>query len=481
MSDEQGHLRLVTPPEPAPRSGGSPHAHAVQFYKDEETLVQTVVEFLAEGLRAGEPLVVIATPAHREAFLAHLRGGGADVDGPLRDGRFVLLDAATTLASFMVDGAPSWDLFQERVGGALRGLGAGRIRAYGEMVDVLWQVGNKQGALALEGMWNDLARRHDFSLLCAYAFGHFLGHAGADEVAAVRAVHGEVRQPVPGDESSRWRVDELLERTRALTAEIAQREELEQVLREALAREKALRRDAEETVRFNEMFAGVLGHDLRNPLGAISMGANYIARSPSPERAMKAATRITTSVERMSRMIDQLLDFTRIRIGRGLLLSYSKVDLGELCCRIKDEQEAANPDRTVEVAVEGDTVGEWDYDRLLQVFSNLAGNALRHGTAGCRIVLSTSGRDRGQVSALVHNEGVVDPEILPLIFEPFRGQRRRQHALGLGLGLYITRQIVVAHGGDIEVHSTPAEGTTMRITLPRKPPAAAVAGGKVEV
>jgi signal transduction histidine kinase len=269
------------------------------------------------------------------------------------------------------------------------------------------------------------------------------------------------------DGAARREISELQEHTRALEREIERRKELENALREALIREKEAREEAERSVRYNEMFAGMLGHDLRNPLSAITTGANYIARLNVSQKSTKAASRILSSAERMARMIDQLLDFTRIRVGGGLALTPTRFDLEELCCKVKDELEAANPERSIVVDVQGNVVGEWDHDRLLQVFSNLVGNALHHGRPDHPVKIRCNGRNPRRVTVSVHNGGVVPPEVLPVLFEPFRGNTRYQRTRGLGLGLFITQQIVEAHGGAIDVVSDEATGTTFRLVLPR--------------
>ena len=242
-----------------------------------------------------------------------------------------------------------------------------------------------------------------------------------------------------------------------------------------MSREKALREEAERHVRLSEMFADMLGHDLRNPLGTITMGANYIARANLGEKATRSSTRIANSAERMSRMIDQLLDFTRIRAGNGLELARMRVDLGELLGRVKEELEASNPQCVIGVSVQGDPIGMWDYERLLQVLSNVVGNAISHGAAvrspdtELHVDVRAFATDSGQVEIQIHNVGAVAPEVLPVMFEPIRTGAKRAHSRGLGLGLYISRQIVLAHGGDVTVSSNDIEGTTILITLPRSP------------
>ncbi len=452
------------------------HDHIVQFYDDQGFLTEKVAQFLAAGLGAGNPAVVIATEAHRQAFAGRLKLAGIDVEAACAREQLVLLDARATLAEFMIESAPDWERFNARVGGlvakVLARSGQTGLRAYGEMVDLLWRDGNRHGAITLEGFWNRLATQHSFSLLCAYVMGNFYNSSDADQFRQVCHSHSHV---IPAEGYSRLaaadtrlrEISALQQRACSLESEIEHRKDLESALREALAREAAARAEAERNVHFNEMFAAMLGHDLRNPLGAITMGAHYITRIGSGEKTTKAAARILSSSERMSRMIDQLLDFTRIRVGGGLALNYSRIDLVELCSRIKEELEAFNPDCVITLENEADAVGHWDYDRLLQVFSNLVSNAINHGADTCRISILTDGNDLSEVVVHVHNEGTVEPEVLPVIFEPFRGSKRRLKTQGLGLGLYITKQIVMAHGGSIAVSSKEHHGTTMSVRLPR--------------
>jgi signal transduction histidine kinase len=465
-------------PTPMPELLGGParSSHIVQFYEGDDFLCDSVSHFLATGLEAGEPVCVVATATHREAFRARLARRGLDVDEARARGQLVWLDARDTLAKFMVGDVPDWTLFSSFFGALLdqsrRRNPLAIVRTYGEMVDLLWREGNKQAALSLEAMWNELATSHALSLLCAYVMGNFHRKGDADEFRAVCDAHSHVLpaagRALPDDVDGRRReISGLQQRTRALETELEHRKELEVALREALIREKEAREEAERSVHYNEMFAGMLGHDLRNPLSAITTGANYIARLNSSPKSSKAATRILSSAERMGRMIDQLLDFTRIRVGGGLALAPTRFDLEEVCCKVKDELEAANPERTIALEVAGNVVGEWDHDRLLQVLSNLVGNALHHGAEGSPVLIRCDGTDPAHIELSVHNDGGVLPEVLPILFEPFRGNVRYQRTRGLGLGLFITQQIVGAHAGTIDVTSDAQAGTTFRLRLPR--------------
>ena len=461
------------------------HNHIVQFYEDEQFLVENVAHFIAAGLRAGEPIIIIATEEHRVAFAEHVARQGLDVAAARSSGQLTMLDARKTLAEFMIGDMPDWERFKRTIGATIersRGPDRARVRAYGEMVDLLWRDGNRTAAIRLEEFWNDIGEHYSFSLLCAYVMANFIKSNDAEEFAHVCRTHTHI---IPTEDYSlldgtnRAREVTLLQQqARSLKAEIEQRKELESALREALAREKTLREDAERSVRYNEMFAGTLGHDLRNPLATITMGANFIAREKLGEKPTRAAMRIITSAERMARMIDQLLDFTRIRIGGGLDLNRTQVDLSDVCDRVKDEIEAGNPQCNITFKRMGNTAGLWDYDRMLQVFSNLIANAVSHGAPQCVVSVATDGSDDSTVIAQVHNAGTIAADILPVIFDPFRSGKRHG-AKGLGLGLFITKQIVQAHGGAIAVRSNEVEGTTVRVTLPRFP--AHHEPGKVEM
>jgi hypothetical protein len=153
------------------------HYHAVQFYKDDESLAATVGRFLGEGVKAGQPGIVIATPSHTKMILAQLELNGLNPAGLQRTGELLTLDARKVLSSFMVGTLPDPLMFKSNVGDVIDRLCAARmpcpIRAYGEMVDLLWQCGNSAGSIKLEMLWNQLASSYDFELLCGYAFGSF--------------------------------------------------------------------------------------------------------------------------------------------------------------------------------------------------------------------------------------------------------------------------------------------------------------------
>jgi PAS domain S-box-containing protein len=263
-------------------SGGHAHwAHAVQFYEDEAVLAARVGTFLGDGLAAGDLTIVITTESHREALQRQLEKQRCDVAYACASGQLAFLDARETLSRFMRRGEPDGALFESVVGGLLaeRAVAApgAQVRAFGEMVDVLWQREERYAALRLEELWNDLSARHSFSLLCSYAMSGFRDDlqalncvAGAHTLVldAVRAgAHGQASLATPPplppalpSEYARW-----------LAQEVKRRETLERALRKSLCeldhKRSALRQlEAAHTSEF----------ELRSILDALPVLVSYV-------------------------------------------------------------------------------------------------------------------------------------------------------------------------------------------------------------
>jgi signal transduction histidine kinase len=222
------------------------------------------------------------------------------------------------------------------------------------------------------------------------------------------------------------------------------------------------------TVEYNERFTAILGHDLRNPLNAITTTAQLLQRRATTDEIAKPAARIVASGDRMLRMINQLLDLARVRVTGGLRLSPKPLDLAELCRHVLDELRVAHPGSSLELVTDGSLVGRWDGDRLAQVLSNLAANALEHGVSSAPVRVRLDGRDPERVGIRVENQGAIPEPLLPLLFDPFRSaEQRSAKARGLGLGLYISHEIIAAHRGKMTVRSSSEEGTCFEVELPK--------------
>jgi signal transduction histidine kinase len=234
-----------------------------------------------------------------------------------------------------------------------------------------------------------------------------------------------------------------------------------------LLRQQQQLAEANAFARRQDTNMGVLAHDLRNPLNAIITGTNLLRKVPDvPAQAHRIADRIDRSAQRMGLMIRDILDFTRGRLGGGIPLNRQAADLAALCNEIIDELHTAYPAARIELRAEGELHGSWDRARIEQALSNLVVNAIQHGVGD--VVLSLSGRASDHVAVAVRNAGPPIPaEQLPSLFEAFR--RGDKSPTGLGLGLFIVREIVRAHEGTIDVASSSSEGTTFTMRLPREP------------
>ena len=238
--------------------------------------------------------------------------------------------------------------------------------------------------------------------------------------------------------------------------------------KQALAHELRARTEA---LRINEMFMAVLSHDLRTPLQSIVAAASVLKRQPSPDKTALMADRVLGASQRMGHMIEDLLDVTRIRQAGGLALQLGPAHMQTLVQRTLDEAATSHPERGIESILEGDLAGTWDTERLCQVVTNLVGNALHHGSADQPVRICADGNLPETVSITVSNGGTIPPELMPHLFDAFRGgEREPGRHQGLGLGLFIAHQIVRAHRGAIEAKSQD-NVTTFRVTLPRHAPA----------
>jgi sigma-B regulation protein RsbU (phosphoserine phosphatase) len=236
---------------------------------------------------------------------------------------------------------------------------------------------------------------------------------------------------------------------------------------------KRLEAQALQRAEFERQLIGIVSHDLRSPLNAITLAATAVLRSEElEERQRRNAVRILTSADRATRMIRDLLDFTQARQGGGIPLNRQPTDLHHLVHTVVDELQVTRSDRAIQVEQSGDAKGEWDPDRLAQVISNLLGNALQYSPENSPVKITT----RGEVDTVVlevHNLGDPIPaEVLPRIFEPLeRGAHVQVGRAGrsIGLGLFIVRHIVLAHGGRVSARSLADEGTSFSVLLPRRP------------
>jgi len=217
----------------------------------------------------------------------------------------------------------------------------------------------------------------------------------------------------------------------------------------------------------NEMLMAVLSHDLRTPLSAVMVSAEYLMRASTDEKIVTVGRRIENCGRRMTRMVEQLLNLARLQGGR-LSLRRSMVQLDTLCQSVIDEFAANVGDARLQLERSGDVVGYWDADLIAQAVSNLVSNALTHGTPDTPVRVTVHGESSAEVRVSVENRGAIAPEVVPLLFDAYGAATRAGHrGSGLGLGLHIVRLIARAHGGEVSVASNEQDGTKLTIRLPR--------------
>jgi signal transduction histidine kinase len=228
--------------------------------------------------------------------------------------------------------------------------------------------------------------------------------------------------------------------------------------REALARER-------ELARLREQFMAVLGHDLRSPLAAILGGASFLLDLDPGETERTVLETIESSGQRMHRLIDDIMDFARGRLGGGFPIRPEEHDVGDIVADVAGEMRSAHPDREILVHDGAGVVAEVDRPRFVQMLTNLVGNALEHSPSSEPVEIEVMA-DGDLVRIAVINAGETIPaEALPRLFEPYFRSGDPSEGSGLGLGLYIAAEIARAHGGEIRAES--GERTTFTVELPQ--------------
>ena len=218
------------------------------------------------------------------------------------------------------------------------------------------------------------------------------------------------------------------------------------------------------------LLLGMLGHDMRSPLATIQTTASYLSALNAGEAVSEAASRLIRSGASIRMLLDDLVDFSRTHLGLGINVALADADLAALFADELEQLRGAHPSRQLELRVTGDARGRWDGQRLQQVLRNLVSNAITHGAPGGPVDVLLKGEE-AEVRFEVINKGpAVDTSVVEVIFHPLkRGPTREDVHVkdgGLGLGLYIVNQIVMAHGGQVAVRSERGE-TVFAVRLPR--------------
>ncbi len=493
-------------PAAAQRSGDASHPghdHAVQFYESPEYLSAVVADFVIDGLARGDSAVIIATGKHAADFSRALRDRGVDVEAVRKAARLTLLPASETLSRFMTAAVPDTRAFDSFIGKVInrarRASTSGAVRAYGEMVDVLWRVGNREGAIALEQLWNGLEHRGAFSLLCAYSLKRF---SHANDFEQFRRICDQHSRVLPSenfstrDEAGRMlEVALLQQRAKALESELADRAALTEELRQTAQREResrsiaererleaeraraeaeAARRVAEEANRAKGDFLAVMSHELRTPLNAIGGYTELIElgiHGPVTPEQREALDRVQRSKRLLLGLINQVLNYARIETG-AVRYEMGDVVLDEVlvnCGSIIAPQLRAQG-----LAFRYSGCDKWltvraDQEKLEQVILNLLANAVKFTERGGTVSVDVDATP-SHATIRVRDTGIgIARDRLGLIFDPFvqvDAQYTRTRD-GVGLGLAISRDLTSGMDGELTVSSEVGKGSEFAVTLRR--------------
>jgi signal transduction histidine kinase len=467
MSTGSGFTGDTSVPMPNLSPEGPLNTHSVQFYEHDSLFLDALTKLIGTTLMAGDLVVVVATPTHREGLADRLKARGLDLEVSAQLGRYCAFDAAETLSGFMVNGSLNSALFHSFVNyilSSVRPTAEGnrpRVVFFGEMVSLLCAGGNIDAALKLERLWNELARSHSFQLYCAYPMQVFNQGSHNQAFLDLCAEHTHV---IPAEdytalsrEDDRLRHIALLQQ-RALTAET----------------EAAGRRRAEEALRRSEKLAATgrlaasIAHEINNPLEAIS-NAIYLARSAPPEESSTFLKLADEELARVAQITKRTLGFYRETATPGVVKLSALLD--DLLILFNRKLEAKN--LTVKKQYR-DELEVWGLEgELRQAFANQIANAIyampQNGYLTIRIRRSKSwsnGQCSGTAVSLVDNGSGISKESMSKIFDPFFTTKQD---VGNGLGLWITHDIVTRHGGSIQVRSkahATSSGTIFTTFLP---------------
>ena len=415
--------------------------HLVQFYESDAYLLASVKKFI----EAGDAAVVIATPVHRNML-----------EKDLHSKKYESYDAEETLARFMVGDLPDRERFMQVIGKVIANLSTGnkKVHAFGEMVALLHEKGNTQGALLLEALWNELQDTYNFSLFCAYPMHAFADESHHNGFTRVCDTHGVVTPSesytaLSTDEDRQREIAMLQQKAAALEAEVQKSCKLE---------------------RQKDDFLAVASHELKTPVTSIKAYGQMLEREFIERGETKAAvlvSKMDMQVDKLSKLIDDLLDVSKIQFGQ-MTFTETSFDSNVLIAEMVEEMQMVSPRHVIYTEFLETVLLYADRDRIGQVLTNLLSNAIKYSPDTAHILVST---EYGNQNLTVHIKdfGIgIEKKYQEKVFDRF--YRAHEGILetypGLGLGLYISREIVQRQHGKLWLESTAGYGSTFSFSLP---------------
>lgn len=452
----------------------SHRAHTVQFYGDAAFLLEDLSRFIGGALGAGDAAVVLATEAHRDGLEDRMTAGGVDVTRALDQGRYIARDAAAVLAECMVDGWPDAARFTEIMSGIIQRARATagddpRVVVFGELVALLCTEGQVDAALRLEELWNALGEAYVFNLHCAYPLDAFPRAEDGWAIEQVCTAHAHV---VPAesytalpDDPQRLRAIALWQqKAQALETEIAERERVEVALRQR-------NRELDAAIAARDAFLSVAAHELKTPLTSLRAFAQLLlrdarqGRETSRDHLTAALSAIEAQTGKLSDLVARLLDTAQIESGR-LRIEPVPTDVAALLRSVLAAH-ARDSGHPLVVDAPDRLEARVDPLRFEQVITNLLDNAVKFSPGGGEVAVALGRDPDGDLRLTVTDQGIgIPPEQREAVFHRFYQASAERHLSGLGLGLYITREIVHLHGGAVHIEDPPHPGSRFVVTLP---------------
>jgi len=456
--------------------------HFVQFYESDDFILNSISQFVATGLQQEDGAIVAARDSRLEGLERVLTSRGIDLAAATLSGQYVPIKGEEILSYLVIGDRVSETRFIDLLGGKLARLTSGgrQVRVFGELVSLLCESGNVEGALHLEQLWNDLQHSHPFSLFCAYPARQFARRDLHDAFQRVCTSHSRV---IPAESFTSLSLPEdqlrevalLQQKAQALEFEVNQRAKIEEHLRAALSREQIARTEAETANRMKDEFLATVSHELRTPLNAIIGWTHMLRRSRlDDDTKSRALETIERNAKSQAQLVEDILDVSRMISGK-LRLKVALVDTALVINNAVDAVQLAANSKGIELQVTLDPAARHvlgDANRLQQVVWNLLSNAIKFTSTGGRVtvVLERAGAFT-QIKVTDNGQGI-GKDFLPYVFDQFRqadGGCTRRHG-GLGLGLTLVRHLVELHGGKIRASSAgEGMGATFIIELPQAP------------
>lgn len=449
--------------------------HKVQFYDDDAFLLDELSQFIGSALLSGDVAIVVATPEHREGLAERLQARGLDIARALGQGRYVALDAAETLLKFMRDGQPDRARFTDVVGSIIEGATSvvgrserPRAAVFGEMVALLWAEGKPDAAIQLEELWNELAGTFAFDLRCAYPMSLFHQSDDGAPFGRICETHSHVLPAesytsLAGEEERLRAISMLQQKAQALESEIEERKRVERTLRER-------NEDLRAALATRDEFLSVAAHELKTPVTSLRGFAQLLLRDMerngkvSPDRLQPALETIEQQTRKLNQLVARLLDTAQIEAGK-LRIEPAPTDLAALVRGAIEQQDSAHHRFVFEGPEHLEAVV--DPVRFEQVINNLLQNAVKFSPEGGVVKVELRQGEQSGALLSVTDQGVgISADQREAVFERFHQAHSEGHLSGLGLGLYITREIVALHGGLVWVEGPEQGGSRFVVALP---------------